>query len=303
MRSWIGHAWLTRVPTTEEGEMSDQRQFPAGSRVDDLDLSGVRLHGTNLEGARLTETYLCGADITGDIEGLRINGVEIEPLVQAERDRRFPERVKLRATDVGGLRDAWSMVEALWAATTERAERLSPDLQSERVDGEWSFVETLRHLVFATDCWLFRAVLLSGDVYHPLGLPWSGVSEDWARQVGLDTSFTPDLAAVLPVRKAHQEAVRATLGGLTDVGLAEVRTAPDSPGHPDGDHTVLQCVHVLLNEEWEHHRYAVRDLTVLEGGQQALGVSSRIGDVQQGDVNPVASCHVWRSFRGHSRNA
>jgi hypothetical protein len=30
--------------------MADERQFPEGSRVDDLDLSGVHLHGTNLEG-------------------------------------------------------------------------------------------------------------------------------------------------------------------------------------------------------------------------------------------------------------
>ena len=24
------------------------------------------------------------------------------------------------------------------------------------------------------------------------------------------------------------------------------------------------CLHVVLNEEWQHHRYAVRDLAVLE---------------------------------------
>ena len=29
--------------------MPEERQFPQGSRVDDLDLSGVHLHGTNLE--------------------------------------------------------------------------------------------------------------------------------------------------------------------------------------------------------------------------------------------------------------
>ena len=99
--------------------MPEERQFPRGSRVDDLDLSGVHLHGTNLEGARLTETYLMDADISGDIEGLRLNGVEIEPLVRAELDRLYPDRVKLRASDVAGLREAWSMVERLWAATTD----------------------------------------------------------------------------------------------------------------------------------------------------------------------------------------
>lgn len=37
------------------------------------------------------------------------------------------------------------------------------------VDGEWSFSQTLRHLVFATDIWLGRAILGSDD-FHPLGL-------------------------------------------------------------------------------------------------------------------------------------
>jgi hypothetical protein len=137
--------------------MPQERQFRQGSRVDDLDLSGVHLHGTNLEGARLTETYLMDAAISGDIEGLRLNGVEIEPLVRVELDRLYPDRVKLRASDVAGLREAWSMVERLRAATTERALRLPEDVQRERVGGEWSIVETLQHLVFATDCWLFRA--------------------------------------------------------------------------------------------------------------------------------------------------
>ena len=188
--------------------MTDKRQFPQGSRVDDLDLSGVHLHGANLEDARLTDAYLCRADISGDIEGLRVNGVEIEPLVQAELDRRFPERVKLRATDVEGLRAAWSMLEDLWAATTERAGHLNEDLQLRRVDGEWSFVETLRHLVFATDCWLSRGIQLDRHPYHPWGLAWSGAGPDWAREVGLDTTATPDLAEVLPVRQGRQQAVR-----------------------------------------------------------------------------------------------
>jgi DinB superfamily/Pentapeptide repeats (8 copies) len=244
--------------------MSYDRQFQAGTRVDDLDLSGVHLHGASLEGARLTDAYLCRADVSGDIEGLRLNGVEVEPLVQAELDRRYPERVGLRATDVEGLLGAWSMLEDKWAATTERAARLPEELQVRRVDGEWSFVETLRHLIFATDCWLFRAILLRQHPYHLWGLPWTGVSPEWAKEVGLDTSATPGLAEVTLVRIDHQRAVRATLGGISDGELGEVRTAPADPGHPNGGHTVLQCLHVLLNEEWEHHRYAVRDLAPLD---------------------------------------
>jgi hypothetical protein len=36
---------------------------------------------------------------------------------------------------------------------------------------------------------------------------------------------------------------------------------------PDHEETVLSCLHVILNEEWEHHRYAVRDLDAIAIGQ------------------------------------
>jgi hypothetical protein len=33
--------------------------------------------------------------------------------------------------------------------------------------------------------------------------------------------------------------------------------------------TVLSCLHTILEEEWEHHRYAVRDLAEIEAQSQA----------------------------------
>lgn len=39
---------------------------------------------------------------------------------------------------------------------------------------------------------------------------------------------------------------------------------PAAPGHPTRERTVLACLHVILNEEWEQHRYAKRDLEALE---------------------------------------
>ena len=43
-----------------------------------------------------------------------------------------------------------------------------------RVDGEWSTIETLRHLVFAVDAWFRRGVLGVESPYTPLGIagPW-----------------------------------------------------------------------------------------------------------------------------------
>ena len=55
--------------------------------------------------------------------------------------------------------------------------------------------------------------------------------------------------------------VRDFLATVSADELAATRTNPWSPAHRM---TVLQCLHVILNEEWEHHRYAVRDLATVE---------------------------------------
>jgi hypothetical protein len=87
-----------------------------------------------------------------------INGVDVAPLVEAELDRRHPEGAKMRPIDPAGFREAWDIVERLWDETVARARRLAPQLLHESVNGEWSFIQTLRHLVFATDAWIHRVL-------------------------------------------------------------------------------------------------------------------------------------------------
>src|SRR5947209_4427844 len=106
-------------------------------RLDDADFSGARLHSGNFEGARITDGWLHNADISGFIGGLRVNGVEVAPLVEAELDRRFPARIKLRAADPPGLMEAWAMIEQVWQATVARARALPDTALFEQVDGEW----------------------------------------------------------------------------------------------------------------------------------------------------------------------
>ena len=50
------------------------------------------------------------------------------------------------------------MIEDVWRATIGRARALPGPLLFERIDGEWSLTETLRHLVSATGCWLLRMI-------------------------------------------------------------------------------------------------------------------------------------------------
>src|SRR3954463_15619671 len=122
----------------------DQGPSLPGARITDADFSRARLHAPNFEGARITDAWFYGADISGDVEGLRLNGIEVAPLVTAELERLFPERTKLRADDPRGFAEAWAMIEEIWSATVARARALPEPMLNERVDDEWSFVETLR---------------------------------------------------------------------------------------------------------------------------------------------------------------
>ena len=54
--------------------------------------------------------------------------------------------------------------------------------------------------------------------------------------------------------------VRDFLATVTSEKLAESRKNPWAPEYPE---TTLSCLHVILVEEWEHHRYAVRDLDAI----------------------------------------
>ncbi len=63
---------------------------------------------------------------------------------------------------------------------------------------------------------------------------------------------------VLQVRAGRQTMVRDFLAGVTAQELTAPRRNPRSP-----EETVLSCVRTILEEEWEHHRYAVRDLSAL----------------------------------------
>jgi len=53
---------------------------------------------------------------------------------------------------------------------------------------------------------------------------------------------------------------------LAGVMPEELTGARRNPWFPEYEETVLSCLHTILEEEWEHHRYAVRDLAAIEAG-------------------------------------
>jgi len=219
-----------------------------------VDLSRATFRDVNLSGVSISHARLDGVDIDAKIDRLVINGVDVTDYVN-ERDRWYPLRAMVRAADPAGVRAAWAALEQTWAATIARADRLTDAQRHERVDGEWSFVETLRHLLFAMDKWFTAPIL--GEGFHPIGLVDSGsVDVPWPDP---DREAAPSYDEVLAARAQRADRFRAWLDELDAADLnreVEVLQA--------GTVTVHDCVFTVLEEEFEHHRYADRDLAVLE---------------------------------------
>lgn len=227
-----------------------------------IDLRDSRFREVGFGNVVMRGVALVDVDIDGEIENVRINGVDVVPLVEAELDRRMPERATMRPTDADGFREAWDAVERLWAGTVDRARTFRPEQLDESVDGEWSFLQTLRHLVFVTDCWVNRVLLGDPLPFHRLGQPFDGAEPH--PDVPLDLEARPSLDAVLVPRADRMAAVRRVLDGLTDERLLE-RTHPvEGPSWPPGDsYAVSEALLTVLKEEWLHRLYAERDLDVV----------------------------------------
>jgi DinB superfamily/Pentapeptide repeats (8 copies) len=244
-----------------------------GARFEDVDLTGARFHDVDLTNARfrlidltgvtIRDAALVDVDISGEISNLRVNDVDVVPLVEAELDRRYPDRAKMRPADAGGFREAWDIIERLWQQTVARARGMPADLLHERVDDEWSFIETLRHLVFATDAWVRRAILGDPSPWDPLDLP----HDEMPDQPGVprDRGARPSLDEVLALRADRMATVRQVLAGLTDEQLAGVTEPVTGPGYPEPESfAVRRCLQGILSEEWQHRLYAERDFDVLD---------------------------------------
>lgn len=264
------HRLLLRDVSAREVDLS-------GAHAEDVRLVGASLRSANLTGLSVRDalfrdvtvrgSYIQGLEISGEIEGLTVNGVDVGPLVLAELDRTHPGHAAMRPTDAEGFRRAWDVVEELWAGTVERARRLDPALLHESVEGEWSFVQTLRHLAFATECWLLRAIQGDAAPWHALSLPWDEAPP--MEGVVHDRDARPSLDEALALRHDRMAAVRRYLDDLTDEVLAGHTVPVDAPGWPEAHaFPVRECLSTILNEEWWHRQYAERDLAVLE---QRLG--------------------------------
>ena len=198
-----------------------------GSEFERADMSGTRFSSVSLNGATILHSALhqvvmrgveiANTTIDGEILNLVINGVDVAPLVEAELDKRYPDRRKFRPTTADGFREAWDLNERLWVATVDRARRLDPELLHESVNGEWSFIQTLRHLAFASQSWVGRCILGDPSPWRPLSLPWDQMEP--REGVPWDRDARPSLTEALALRHDAMALVRRVVDSLTDEQL------------------------------------------------------------------------------------
>lgn len=262
--------------------MTEPFEDRRGAALERVDLTGARLRQVRLSGARFWAVDLSGSvmravDVSNttidceDIDGLLINGVDVAPLVRAELVRREPARAVLPDDAPAGpdeFRAAWASLESSWTSTYARVAALPAETVDVSVEGEWSFAQTLRHLVFATDGWL-GAIIGDGRAFHPWGVPFTELPKfyDHPDELGIDHGARPGYAEVLEVRLDRVTQVRDYLAGVTDDDLEMMCTAP--VWDAGASISARECLKVIIDEESEHRRFAERDLDLIERGATA----------------------------------
>jgi hypothetical protein len=235
------------MPEEFEGDL-------AGAVFWGADLTGARFRDVNLTDVKISHAWLVSVDVDALVDNVVINGVDVTAFVN-ERDPWYPLRAMLRPSDPDGMRAAWGALEDEWAKTITRAHALPEAALHESVDDEWSFVQTLRHLVFAMDKWFTAPIL--GDGFHPIGLPNSGsVDFPWP---GLEYDLTPSFPEVLAVRDARAGRFRDYLAEVAATDFTRPIDVLEN-----GTNALQECLYTVFEEEFWHNRYARRDLERLE---------------------------------------
>jgi len=163
-----------------------------------------------------------------------------------------PRRV---AADPDAARAYVSDVTTLLEATIVRASSFSEAERHQRVNDEWSTVESFRHIVFVVDVWLGKQIKGEDDPFHPMGLP-----PHFAPRVPPGSSIDEDAD---PSFDEACEAMRgrlATLAAYVD-GLGAEDLKREHPSHAK---TVAGALGVIFDELTFHNGFINRDLDAIE---------------------------------------
>ena len=214
-------------------------------------LARAQFRDTAFEETNFFHTLWRNVEIDGEIQGLVVNGVDITDYVN-RNDRWYPLRYQLSPNDAVGLRASWNQLEKEWSGLLARVGAAAPSIAETSIDNEWSLLDTLRHLLFAMDKW-FTWPILGIHIFSPLGLPNAeSQAGEWP---GLASIENIDFDAVLRQRKQQHESFALFLETLDVNALPATVDVLENGAVP-----TLSCFHVILEEEFEHLRYMIRDL-------------------------------------------
>ncbi len=234
------------MPQEFEGDL-------AGAEFWGADLTGATFRDVNLTGAHISHASVVDVTIDALIDRLVVNGIDVTAYVN-EHDPWYPLRTMLRPNDPAGMVETWAALGAELATTTQLVTALAADAVNDSVNGEWSFAQTLRHLVFAMDKWF--TVPVAGAGFHPIGLPNGGsVNYPWP---GLDLSLTPTFDEIAAVRADRSSRFSSFLDTVRADELDHSIDVPESGPHP-----LRECIFTVFEEEFWHNRYVRRDLLLL----------------------------------------
>lgn len=226
-----------------EGDLADAVFWGA-------DLRGATFRDVDLTGARISHALVVDVEVDAFIDKVVINGVDVTSYVN-EHDRWYPLRAMLRPQNSDEMRATWVALQSEWSATIAQAQELGESKANESVNGEFSFVETVRHLVFAIDKWFTVPVL--GGSFDAIGLPNKGSRDfPWPN---LDYSLQPSLADALAVRAERSERFAAFVDSVAESDLDRTIDVLENGPHP-----LRECLWTVFEEEFWHNRYAARDL-------------------------------------------
>ena len=218
----------------------------SGSTFRAASLSNVTIRGTDLHHVKMTGVELFDVDISGEVNGLRINGVDVTAYVEEELARREPDLAKMHPDDPAGFREAWDLLERLWDGTVERARRLDPARCTSRSTGSGRS---------SRRCGTSRSRPPRGSTARsaatrPMAPARPAVGRGTQGQGLPARPLGPAVPGRGPRAPPHPTGRGTPSGrGLTEETLAAETTLPDDGGWPPAPPLpVKECLSIVLNE-------------------------------------------------------
>ncbi len=227
----------------------------AGAVFRNVNLAGVEFTDVNLSGGKITNANLSNFAIDDAyIKGFTVFGFRVDELIEAELDRRDPERVRLRMEDCYDpecVRAVLEHLKEVRAGFRDFLRTTDPRLLAARPDPDsWSAIENLRHLIFAEDLYTHRWLLQSDEPWCKQGmLPAFLADNPGYADVG--SQPTEDVERLLAVWDAIHAHMMAFVAAVSSEELHRDTSKIDF-----GQGSVGKVLQTLARHDLEHIRQA-----------------------------------------------